>query len=242
MSRYFGIGFAGTEDGRADAQDVRKRTQIQKDGSRWRGGSRTGARSLMDQAEYNRQAADYWNKYSTGPGSEAGVYNLKVVGDDGSTPMKGAIINIGGKMFKSSEDEGRLRILDSEYLNSEISAFKELRDYEEKIVQALLVSDETASLIIGTYKRRDAAEILAKDGLAQVGIDAPGIDVDATPSSIRYLDPSSTAYAQAIAKLRVMVHSMGIIVNEEGGNLAGAGLGIKRAEDSGNDAARAVTA
>ena len=236
MSRYFGLGFPGTDTGATDAGKVRGKTQIQKDGSRWRGGDRRWGRSLMDKAELNRQALDYAGKY-TADGETAGVYNLKVVGDDGNTAVPNAMINIGGRFFKST-DAGRLRILDSEYLNSEIAAFKELRDYEETIVQSILVSDETATLIIGG-SAADVKELLQKDGgsgpIKIPGLKASGINVTALPSEIRYLDPSGSPYAQAIAKLRVIVHARGIIVNEEGGALSKVGSGIKESSNSGND-------
>ena len=139
-----------------------------------------------------------------------------------------------------------MSFLDSEYLNSEIAAFKELRDYEEKVLQAMLVSDDTAALILGGSKN-DAMTLLATgEGTGKFSIaklKASKLkDVDATPSSIRYLDPTSSEYARAIAKIRVIVHELGIIVNEEGGTLSGAGTGIKQAADSGNDFAKAVTA
>ena len=191
----------------------------------------------MDRAELERQALDYSGKY-TASGDQPGVYNLKVVGDDGNTAVKGAMINIGGKFFKSSEADGRLRILDSEYLNSEISAYKELRDYEEKIVQSLLVSDETARLIIGGTMSEVKELLQANGGAGTIkvpGLKGSGIDVTALPSEIRYLDPSGSPYAQAIAKLRVIVHSKGIIVNEEGGTLNKVGSGIKETSNSGND-------
>eukprot|EP00663_Eupelagonemidae_sp_cell21sb_P001095 gene1095-4001_t len=175
----------------------------------------------MDRAELDRQALDYAGKY-TASDDQPGVYNLKVVGDDGDTAVANAMINIGGHFFKSS-DKGRLRILDSEYLNSEIAAYKELRDYEETIVQSLLVSDETAALIIGGGMTA-VKELLQKDGgggtIKVAGLRGSGINVTALPSEIRYLDPSGSPYAQAIDKLRVIVHALGIIVNEEGGKLS----------------------
>jgi len=240
MSRYFGLGWPSTKDGRESAEKIRKNTQIQKAGSKWRGGDRRWGRSLMDQAEYSRMASDYAGKYSVDPG-QPGVYNLKVMKDGGVEHLANAVINIGGKMFKSN-GTGDLRVLDSEYLNSEIAAFNELRDYETKIVKAIVVSDETAALILGTYKNKTGLDMLANGGLAAAGIQAGDIDVDARPSSIRYLDPTSTHYARAIAKIRVLVHTIGIIINEEGGNLSAASTGIKQSADTGNDAARAVTA
>lgn len=238
MSRYFGLGYPGSATGIAAAKKVRDESQIQKDGSKWRGGDRRWGRSLMDRAELERQALDYAGKY-TASDDQPGVYNLKVVGDDGNTAVKGAMINIGGRFFKSSEADGRLRILDSEYLNSEISAYKELRDYEETIVQSILVSDETARLIIGG-SMGDVKVLLQKGGgSGNIKVDqlkGSGIDVSALPSEIRYLDPSGSPYAQAIAKLRVIVHALGIIVNEEGGKLSKVGSGIKESSNSGNDA------
>ena len=236
MSRYIGLGYPGSTLGLAASAKVRTDTQIQKDGSRWRGGDRRWGRSLMDRAELDRQALDYKGKY-TAADDKAGVYNLKVVGDDGTTAVAGAMINIGGKFFKST-DTGRLRILDSEFLNSEISAYKELRDYEEKIVQSILVSDETAALIIGGADG-DAKVLLQKGGgdgnikVAGLTDKDSGINVTALPSEIRYLDPSGSPYAQAIAKLRVIVHSLGIIVNEEGGALNKVGSGIKESRIQG---------
>ncbi len=236
MSRYFGLGYPGSDAGRDAAGKVRGQTQIQKDGSRWRGGERRWGRSLMDRAELERQALDYAGKY-TAADDQPGVYNLKVVGDDGNTAVANAMINIGGRFFKST-DTGRLRILDSEYLNSEISAYKELRDYEETIVQSILVSDETARLIIGG-SMGDVKQLLqAKGGNGNIkvaGLAGSGIDVTALPSEIRYLSPDGSPYAQAIAKLRVIVHALGIIVNEEGGKLSKVGSGIKESSNSGND-------
>ena len=238
MSRYMGLGYPSTKAGKADAKKVYDKTNINKPGSRYRGG-RSGNRSLFDQSEYARMELDYYNKYSIGGVDEqAGVYNLKVVGDDGSTAIPNASMNIGGRKFNAGAD-GRLRILDSEYINSEIAAYKELQDYETKIVQAILVDDETARLIIGGSKE-DVAELLAEGG-GQAAIKVPGLtgelNVDARPSAIRYLDPSGSAYARAIAKIRVIVHARGIIINEEGGNLAGSGIGVTPTKVSGNDAA-----
>jgi len=248
MSRYFGLSYPGTHDGREFSRKVvEKNTQINKSGSKWKAGDRKWGRSLMDQAEISRQTSDYYRKYQAGdPDGLAGVYNLGVLDDTGKPIANQSSINIGGRMFQTGA-QGRLRILDSEYLNSEIAAFKELRDYEEKVLQAMLVSDETAALILGG--KRSAAMTLLETGEGTGIFDLPKLKasatlkaVDATPSSIRYLDPTSTEYARAIAKLRVIVHELGIIVNEEGGTLSGAGMGIKEAANSGNDFAKAVTA
>jgi hypothetical protein len=195
----------------------------------------------MDQAEYSRMAGDYVRKYQAGgEDSKPGVYNLKIVGDDGDTAQGNSIINIGGRMFKSNE-EGRLRILDSEFLNEEISAFKELRDYETRIMEALLVSDDTAFLILGG--KEGAAKILLEKGggegeLKVPGLRDSGIDVNAMPSQIRYLDPTSTEYARSLSKLRIIVSKLGIIINEEGGDLKRTGTAIREAREaknSGND-------
>jgi hypothetical protein len=234
MSRYFGLGWPSGKHGRAAESNINEKTQINKSGSKWRGGDRQWGRSLMDQGEYSRMTNDYWNKYSTGPGTQAGVYNLKVV-DDSGTAMKEAVINIGGKLFRSSKDNGQLRILDSEFLNSEIAAYKEVRDYETRIVQAIIVSDETADLIIGGT--HDDVQELLEVGGGHMGkaIRVDGLtgelNVDARPSNIRYLDPSGSKYAAAIAKIRVIVSYKGIIVNQEGGELQGAGLGIRETSD-----------
>ena len=180
---------------------------------------------------------DYWNKYSAGGAEgQAGVYNLKVMNDAGTDALPNAKINIGGRQFISS-GKGDLRILDSEFLNGEIAAYKELRDYETKIVQAILVDDTTARLIIGGSPEAVAA-LLAKGGgkgvITVAGLTGE-LDVDARPSAIRYLDPSGSAYARAIAKIRVIVHALGIIVNEEGGTLNGSGIGTTSTTVSGND-------
>jgi len=234
MSRYFGLGWPSTGEGRTAEKDINSKTQINKSGSKWRGGDRRWGRSLMDQGEYSRMTSDYWNKYSTGPGTQAGVYNLKVV-DDGGEALKEAVINIGGKLFRSSKQNGTLRILDSEFLNSEISAYKEIRDYETKVVQAIIVSDETAHLIIGGTADHVTALLKKGGGGAASAIPVPGLDdelnVDARPSMIRYLDPSGSKYAAAIAKIRVIVSHSGIIVNQEAGDLEGAGLGIRETTD-----------
>lgn len=238
MSRYMGLGYPASDEGKAGAKTVYEKTNINKPGSRYRGG-RSGNRSLFDTSEYARMELDYYNKYSVGGvDDQAGVYNLKVVGEDGDTAVPNAIMNIGGRKFNAGAD-GRLRILDSEYINSEIAAYKETQDYETKIVQAILVDDETARLIIGGAKA-DVAALLAEDG-GQGTIKVPGLtgelNVDARPSAIRYLDPSGSAYARAIAKIRVIVHARGIIINEEGGNLSGSGIGTTPTKVSGNDAA-----
>ena len=238
MSRYMGLGYPSTTEGKKGAKTVYDKTNINKPGSRYRGG-RSGNRSLFDTSEYARMELDYYNKYSVGGvDDQAGVYNLKVVGEDGSTAVPNAIMNIGGRKFNAGAD-GRLRILDSEYINSEIAAYKETQDYETKIVQAILVDDDTARLIIGGAKA-DVAALLAEDG-GQGTIKVPGLtgelNVDARPSAIRYLDPSGSAYARAIAKIRVIVHARGIIINEEGGNLSGSGIGTTPTKVSGNDAA-----
>ena len=90
----------------------------------------------MDDAELNRQALDYAGKYK-GPGSEElGVFNLEVQNDKGD-PQGNASIRIGGKYFKSASD-GKLRVVDSEYLNSEIENWKEIQNYETKIVEAIV--------------------------------------------------------------------------------------------------------
>jgi len=245
MSRYFGLAYPGTTEGRTFAKDtVEAKTQINKAGSKWRAGDRKWGRSLMDQAEISRQTSDYYRKFQAGdPTGAAGVYNLAVLDDNGVAITDKASINIGGRMFQTGTG-GRLRVLDSEYLNSEISAFKELKDYEEKIVQALLVSDETAALMIGgTF---DDVMSLLERGTGGDGFKVPKLRaselkaVNARPSYIRYLDPTSVKYATAISKLRAIVHELGIIVNEEGGNLAGAGTGIKQATYSGNDGEKAA--
>lgn len=243
MSRYMGLGYPATDEGKAGAKTVYDKTNINKPGSRYRGG-RSGNRSLFDTSEYARMELDYYNKYSVGGvDDQAGVYNLKVVGEDGDTAVPNAIMNIGGRKFNAGAD-GRLRILDSEYLNSEIAAYKETQDYETKIVQAILVDDETARLIIGGSKA-EVAELLNVDGGGSgKTIKIPGLtdgkgelNVDARPSAIRYLDPSGSAYARAVAKIRVIVHARGIIINEEGGNLSGSGIGTTPTKVSGNDAA-----
>ncbi len=238
MSRYMGLGYGASTAGKAQAKTVYDKTNINKPGSRYRGG-RSGNRSLFDQSEYARMELDYYNKHSIGGVDEqAGVYNLKVVGDDGETAIPNASMNIGGRKFNAGKD-GRLRVLDSEFINSEIAAYKELQEYETKIVQAILVDDQTARLIIGG-DADEVAALLAEDG-GKGAINVPGLDgelnVDARPSAIRYLDPSGSAYARAIAKIRVIVHARGIIINEEGGNLSGSGIGVTPTKVSGNDAA-----
>ena len=248
MSRYFGLGYAGQESattsGRDAADAYRKSTALQTSGTSWTGGRRTGMASLMDKAELNRQMLDHQGKFTSTDAT--GVYNLAVVKDDGSAVETPQTINIGGRYFQSAPN-GRLRICDSEYLNAEVEAFKDLRNYEEKVVQAMLVSIEVCTLLIGRSvkevegllkKGGGKADTKGSDILVQ-GLEGSGIDTDANPNSLRYLSPDSSEYAKGIAKLRMIVNKMGIIVNEESQSLHSPGLGVKETKNSGADTATA---
>ena len=235
MSSY--LGRYGVPEDKTTAQAEyekvmdEKRTQRQIKGSRYTG-KRTGFRSLMDQNAIVEQMMQYQAKHQSVDG-KMGVYTLRVMKDDGTTAAPNATINIGGRLFRSGGD-GNLRILDSEYINDEIVATKEIREYEEKIVEAILVSDTMAEHILG-----DNFEYLkgSEDKGPLKGVSKTLRDVDASPNVIRYYDPTSVTYAQAIAKIRAIVHNSGsIIINEEAGALhGGSGSGVARASTSGHD-------
>lgn len=180
---------------------------------KWRAGSRyegrSGYRSLMDQASHNKKAIEYDEKYGgTGTGAR-GVYSLMVRTPDGKAPAPMANINIGGKMFKADKD-GNLRILDKAYLDEEIQAFQALKEYEESVVVSVLVSDEMARHVLG-----DTAYDQLGAGSGPTAMSPTLKAIDARPSVIRYYDPTSKDYAQAVAKVRAIVHDAGIIVNTD---------------------------
>lgn len=163
-----------------------KRTQRQIKGSRYTG-KRSGFRSLMDQNAITEQMMQYQAKHQSVDG-KMGVYTLRVMEDDGTTAAKNATINVGGRLFRSGED-GNLRILDSEYINDEITATKEIREYEEKIVEAILVSNTMAKHILG--KNFKYLKSSAEEG-ALNEVSKTLRDVDASPDTIRYYDPQHT--------------------------------------------------
>ena len=239
MSRfgtYRGLGFPMTGPGGDAATTIREKTKIQQSGSRWTGSNRRGGRSLMDQAELSRQALDYAGKYKAPGSDDLGVYNLEVQNENGDAQAN-ASINIGGRYFQSSS-EGKLRIVDSEYLNSEIESWKEVQKYETSLVEAVVISPEVAKTILGKYTAGLAVGGLQKarrQGGAGLSADRVGTldTVDAQPEVIRYLDPTSTEYARAIAKIKVLVNAVGIVLNEEGGNLRSADTAVKITKDSG---------
>ena len=214
------------------------KTEKQVSGTRYNYG-RSGFRSLMDRQAIDNEILDYKAKYA-GPDGKAGVYNLKICKDDGTEAGAGSTIEIGGRLFRSDANS-RLRILDSQFINEEILATKSQREYQESILEAVLVSDDMARLILN-----DAfAHCAAKSG-KPVNI-SPELDaVNCQPNTMRYLDPTSVEYARCLAKLRLIIHQSGsgIIINEEGGKLGSAGgtTGPVKANVTGHDFGKAAPA
>ena len=233
--------FRGLNPERAADAKTPYKTEKQVSGSRYNYG-RSGFRSLMDRQAIDDEILDYKAKYA-GPDGTVGVYNLKVCNDNGDPIQEkdGATINIGGRLFRS-DAEGRLRILDSEFINHEIAATKDQREYEEKILEAVLVSDDMAYLILGPT---NFALLAADAGPAGLDRNSPLRAVDAHPNTMRYLDPTSVEYARCLAKLRLIIHQGGsIIINEESGQLAGGGgtTGPIKASATGHDFSKAQPA
>eukprot|EP00666_Eupelagonemidae_sp_cell4sb_P003856 gene3856-4366_t len=104
-----------------------------------------------------------------------------------------------------------MRILDSAFLNEEIAATAEQRAYEEKVLTGILVGNEMAYHILGAT---GFAQLKPEGGPTQMSAELKA--VEARPDINRYYDPTSISYAQAMAKIRGIVHlSAGIIINEE---------------------------
>jgi len=195
----------------AETGAILKTTQKWRSGSRYEG--RSGYRSLMDEAKHIKDAKDYDDKYGGDGQGNRGVYALQVRTPDNKAHAPHATINIGGRRFKA-DNEGNLRILDADYIKEEVASTVAQKEYEESIVEAILVSDAMAKHVLGN----DVFDKLKSDaGVDQLSTTLK--KVDATPDVIRYYDPTSTTYAQAIAKIRATVHLTGIIVNEESSNL-----------------------
>lgn len=208
-----GLAFASGEH--AKAVDLRKETQAQRAGTRYHG--RGGLRSMMDTASQDAKILERYASYGGGGDkTTAGVYNMKIVDDEGGE-MKHANINIGGRTF-TSDDAGNLRILDPQYINEEIAYHEEIQNYEMKLVKAILVSNVMAGTILGKTafdKLKKAGKV---DGMAQ-----ELVDTEATPDAIQFYDPTSAVYARAVAKIKMVVHDTGIVLNEEAQSLHKAG-------------------
>lgn len=190
-----------------------KTTEKFKVGTKYEG--RSGLRSLMDGPAQAKRLEDYNDRYNgDASGKGRGVYNLKVLQADGATPAKETEINIGGRLFRSN-DKGDLRILDSNYIAEEVAAAKSQRQYEESIIESCLVSNFMATHILGATEFAKLAAGAGPSGDLNA--------VEAFPDSIRYMDPTSANYARAIAKLRIIVHEAGVIINEQDAALPAAG-------------------
>ena len=161
----------------------------------------------------------------------AGVYNLKVVNDAGAD-MANASINIGGRMFQADAN-ARLRILDPQYINEEIEYHEQIQAYELKIVKAILVSNVMAKMILG----QGGFDLLPK-GKSVTGMAEELKQTEATPDAIAFYDPTSAIYARAIAKIKMIVHATGVVLNEEGSSLRSASSNMAKAVTSSHDAGK----
>ena len=227
MSRFTGLSFASSAGDTANA--LRASSQAQKAGTNYHG--RRGLRSLMDKSSLDSAILDRQANFGGSlDGKKApGVYNLAVL-DDSGTAMKGATINIGGKLFTSDSEKGKLRILDPEYINEEIQYHEEVQAYELKIVKAILVSNTMAQTILGdSYKFLPATKGI--DGMA-----GELVATEATPDAIAFLDPTSAIYSRAVAKIKMIVHKTGIVLNQESEQLKSASSNMAKAVTSSHDA------
>jgi hypothetical protein len=194
---------------------------------------------VFDQSAFNQQAIDYARKHQVNDDTPLGVYNLKLVAEDGNTGIGNHVIQIGGHPF-TTNSEGRIRVIDTEYMNENNEAYKRRRDYENTIVSNIIISDDSAHTLIGGTKEQCMQLLSAGGGNGAIkvpGLVGSDIAVDAMPSHIRFLDPTGSPYAKALAKLRVIVNELGIVLDETAGKLKESGAGIKeitQANNSGN--------
>ena len=230
MPSALALGYAGSKDGNTEATAYRAKTNLQKAGTGWNVSNRRWGRSLMDQARLNQQIIDEVEKYKAKGQDRPGIYNLEVQNDEGKA-QPGAMMNIGGDTF-TADRAGKFRIIDSEYLNEEIEAWEKIQDYETRIVKAILISQESAKTILGArVSLLNQGQLVEGLGLSEAEVGE--VDHNANPDVVRYLDKTSARYAQCVGKIKIIVHELGIVLNQEGEKLKSAGKLVDGTRESG---------
>ena len=178
-------------------------------------GDHKGLQSFREGAQLNRERLDKMASQQYAGDNAEGILKLAVL-DRENDPVPNTPFELGGKTFRTN-NQGVARLLDAERLNIELEMHNQIEQYELKILKAIMISDDMALRMLDQ-------EVFNKlrVGGAPENITGAIVQVDARPDVIKFMDPSSVTYGQALVKLKAAVKEAGVILNEENQNLQSA--------------------